>query len=139
MKKWIWLGLGICVVVILLLCVWEQKSLEITYEIQSAEFAPGEEVTVNVSAQNVGRSFQYQGVGSFSALLFIDVDGERYYIYPEDKALPEPAGTYIWKNGEVHTQHYTFAMPEDAPRGQYSLHVWYEGEEKVFEGIAEIL
>jgi hypothetical protein len=114
------------------------KRLKFSYSIETSNFTPGHKVRINVSAENVGRDFKYVGSGAHAAHLFIDINGERYYIYADDVLGTADSTKYEWESGEILSRRYTFNIPIEAPIGRYSLHAWCEGEEKIFKDVLEI-
>ena len=126
-------------VVIGLIClIWLPKRLEFTYETEGTEYAPGDQVKVEVSAENVGRSFHYQGNGAYMVYLYTYVDGERYCIEDNQEIYSADATKYLWKRNQVRTEYFTYDIPEDAPAGKYSLYVTFEGVACEFEDVIEI-
>lgn len=116
--------------------------LDVHYSIEGnpekTTYTAGDTVGFCISAENIGKVFTYVGHGAYAADLYIEVDGEPYYIYQGDRLARPESGTHKWQRGEVRSVEYAFVIPEDAPRGKYALRTWFEGVEQTFEDVLEI-
>lgn len=122
------------------------KEIEFTCDIPSGvhEYVSGDKITVDVSAENVGRPFMWEPSTCRPALyveIYTMVDGKAVYIndvndfeYDLDVNYPEE----LVKHGEISKDTYTFIVSENAPKGDYIVYVHCFGEVEKFEGLITV-
>ena len=150
------LGAAIMIAAIVLSgCSVIKKNVALSYQIEKKTYSRGELLPLTVLVKNEGVTFSYTGTVAFDAYLYLDMDGEKYCIYPEvyksDKTGPYSVtiGDYIavhpaepakntFRREAVYSYVLPLTIPEDAPRGTYSICLWCNWKEAVFENAIKI-
>ena len=117
---------------------------DFSYSVEKTKYVRGETVVITSTITNVsGRAHRYVGCSGNDFIPFIslynDADGEKYYLECDPIVLPSDVVNKKVKNGESGSIVYSFAIPEDAELGRYSLALSYGGDKKEFENVISII
>ncbi len=115
---------------------------------QVYEYEVGDEVKIDVTAENVGRPFigaikVVHAPAIYVKVFMYDEDGKERYIYSNQFGYSEiitddaDVEGYI-KRGFKIEEEYHFTIPENAEKGEYSIRVSRFGVEKVFENMITV-
>ena len=117
---------------------------EFTYESDQAVYLVGETVKITARMTNIsGRTYRWT-YGPFlpTVRLYHQLDdgilGEEIQRSPY-LAIEYAPERHKAKNGESGETTVSFPIPEDAPIGKYTVVLWFDGEQKVFEDAITVL
>ena len=122
----------------------DKSQFDFSYSVEKTQCARGETIQITATVTNIsGKTYHYVGCSGNDFIPFIslynEVDGEKHYIEYVPIALPEDVVNKKVKNGECGRVVYSFAIPEDAKLGNYSLILSLGEDKKEFANILSIV
>jgi len=117
---------------------------DFSYSVEKTKYARRETIQITATVTNVsGKAYRYVGCSGNDFIplisLYNEIDGEKHYIECDPIALPTDVVNKKVKNGESGSITYSFAIPEDAKLGNYSLTLSLGGDKKEYADILSIV
>ena len=116
---------------------------EFSYEVEKGTYTRGETVQVIATVTNVsGCAYRYTGCSGNDFIPMISLyhtsDPQTHLAF-ETFALPTDVVEKKIEDGESGSMVYSFAIPEDARLGSYSLTLWLGDDKKEFANVFSIV
>lgn len=121
----------------------EKAQFDFSYSVEKTKYARGETIQITATVTNVsGKTCSYVGCSGNDFIplisLYNDTD-KQYQIACDPIVLPTDVVNKKVKNGESGSIVYSFAIPEDAKLGNYSLTLSLGEDKKEFADILSIV
>ena len=117
---------------------------DFSYSVEKTKYARGETIQITATVTNVsGKAYRYVGCSGNDFIplisLYNEINGEKHYIECDPIIFPTDVVNKKVRNGESGSITYSFAIPEDAKLGNYSLTLSKGEDKKEFTDILSIV
>ena len=122
----------------------EKAQFDFSYSVEKTKYARGETIQITATVTNVsGKAYRYVGCSGNDFIplisLYNEINGEKHYIECDPIIFPTDVVNKKVRNGESGSITYSFAIPEDAKLGNYSLTLSKGEDKKEFTDILSIV
>ena len=117
---------------------------DFSYSVEKTKYARGETIQITATVTNVsGKAYRYVGCSGNDFIplisLYNEINGEKHYIECDPIIFPTDVVNKKVRNGESGSITCSFAIPEDAKLGNYSLTLSKGEDKKEFTDILSIV
>ena len=142
------------IMLVLLLCVsvfagctqndGDKAQFDFAYSVEKTKYARGETIQITSTVTNIsGKVYRYVGCSGNDFIplisLYNEINGEKHYIECDPIIFPTDVVNKKVRNGESGSITCSFAIPEDAKLGNYSLTLSKGEDKKEFTDILSIV
>ena len=121
----------------------DKSQFDFSYSVEKTKYIRGETIQITATVTNVsGRTYRYVGCSGNDFIplisLYNEINGEKHYIECDPIIFPTDVVNKKVRNGESGSITYSFAIPEDAKLGNYSLTLSKGEDKKEFTDIVPV-